>query len=69
MESLKSALWALVFVFAIQAMFQTCVGMETIRNTARIADQIPTNVLSRKDLDELSYQLQRIADNLGRCGK
>jgi hypothetical protein len=69
MEDLKHALWFFVFVFSALGCFQTCVAEKTMVQITRIADQMPLNNLSRKDLAELEFQLQRVADNIGKCGK
>lgn len=69
MKDLQNALWCFVFMFAIQAVLQTCVAFEITTHVTRIANRMPQNNLSRKDLVELEHQLRRTADNLGKCGR
>ena len=62
MEDLKRALWFFTFVFTIQAVLQTCVAFEITTHVTRIANRMP-------QMAELEFQLQRVADNLGKCGR
>lgn len=71
MEKIRDALWALVFVFAAQSVFQTCALTGIKEHVERIYIQMPSGFglvpLSKKDLAELEYQLARIADNSRKC--